>query len=95
MIDETGFRATVHINRFVTFRTRIFQLKILKKSSSVNFKTRLNSSWPRFMSAQCWLVWGGCCGGVRKQLEVRYFFLSCYSVQCLNMHNKLYGLIFW
>jgi len=74
MINETGFRATVHINRFVTFRTRIFQLKILKKSSSVNFKTRLNSSWPRFMSAQCWLVWGGCCGGLGSNLRLGFFF---------------------
>jgi len=64
MVNETGFRATVHINRFVTFRTRTFQVKILKNLSSVNFKTRLNSSWPRFTSTQCWVFWGGCCGGV-------------------------------
>jgi len=61
MFNETGFHATVH-NRFVTFRTRTFQLKILKNSSSMNFKTRLNSSWPRFTSTQCWVVWGGCWG---------------------------------
>jgi len=56
MVNETGFHATVHINRFATFRTRTFQLK---NPPSVNFKTR----WPRFTSTQCWVVWGGCCGG--------------------------------
>jgi len=56
MVNETGFCATVHINRFVTFRTQTFQLEILKNSSRMNFKTRLSSSCLRFTSIQCWVV---------------------------------------
>jgi len=32
MSNETCFGATVHNNRFVTFRTRTLQIKILKNS---------------------------------------------------------------
>jgi len=61
IVNETGFRATVHINRFVAFRTQTLQLKILKNQSSVNFKTRFSSSCLRFTSTQCRVAWGGWC----------------------------------
>jgi len=79
MVNETGFRANVRINRFVAFRTRTFHLKILKNLSSVNFKTRLNFSWPRFTSTQCWVVWGGCCAGLGSNLRLGNFFEFQFS----------------
>jgi len=38
MVNETGFRATVHINKFVTFWIRTLQLEILKNSQIIAFK---------------------------------------------------------
>jgi len=54
---------SISTDRFVTFRTRTFQLEILKNLSSVNFKTHLSSFCSRFTSTPCWVVWEGCCGG--------------------------------
>jgi len=73
MVNEMGFHATVHINRFVTFQTQTLHLEILKILSSVNFKTRLSSSCLRFTSIQCCysVDWGGYYWGVNKQLEIR------------------------
>ena len=68
VVNEKGFRADFHINRFATFRTRTFQLEIWKNSSSVHFKTRLSSllnvEW--FGSA--------CCGDSEATWSLVIFF---------------------